>query len=208
MQSFSRQRLTFQKSDARLHISLQEFKCQQWYMSSATLVSTKQDFSFVLYKTNSWTLRLLHSQRGSPYDDFICLMLIQRNMLWFLASLHEFSGTLVQGRQAITFRWNCISSLCWPSRSRKLWFPSPWLCNWLNQYLIQAILHQDFQACWIHRDLYACHMQDLSWMKYLSMPSRWICQKLAKNSFSYVNTYCDRANIHTSTWAFTSSRKH
>ena len=27
MQSFPRQRLTFQKSDARLHISLQEFKC-------------------------------------------------------------------------------------------------------------------------------------------------------------------------------------
>ena len=49
MQSFSRQRLTFQKSDARLHISLQEFKHQQWYMTTASLAFTKQDFSFVLY---------------------------------------------------------------------------------------------------------------------------------------------------------------
>ena len=49
MQFFLRQRLTFQKSDAPLHIFLQEFKCQQWYMTTTSLASPKQDFAFVLY---------------------------------------------------------------------------------------------------------------------------------------------------------------
>ena len=42
MQSFSRQRLTFQKSDAQLHISLQEFKCQQWPVYDYSIISIHQ----------------------------------------------------------------------------------------------------------------------------------------------------------------------
>ena len=50
MQSFSRQKFTFRKSDSQLHISLQEFKCQRWYMITAPKASTKQDFSFLFYR--------------------------------------------------------------------------------------------------------------------------------------------------------------
>ena len=59
-----------------------------------------------------WTLSLWHSQRGSPYDKCICLMLMQKKPLWLSAPLHELGGTLVQRRQPISFRWNCITRLC------------------------------------------------------------------------------------------------
>ena len=52
-------------------------------MTTASKAITNQDYSFVLYKKPVNT-KALQSQIGSPYDECICLMLIQKNTFYHL----------------------------------------------------------------------------------------------------------------------------
>ena len=89
-------------------------RCGLWLQHQKQLQIRISPLSFVA--NTIWKLSFLHSQRGLPYGKCFCLMLIQKKTLWFSAPLHECTDSLVQRRQTITFRWNCIKSLCQPSR--------------------------------------------------------------------------------------------
>ena len=96
-------------------------RCGLWLQHQKQLQNRISLLSIIT--NTSWTLSLLHSQRGLPYGKCFCLMLIQKKTLWFSAPLVQETSDL----HLPDYVTALTSTSSWQSYTR-IFKPESWTC--------------------------------------------------------------------------------